>query len=86
MFLHKSKIPTDKIVAHANIVCDHRPLINEKIRVRLTIEGDVLEWSYDASSPAASLLESKILLNSVILDGQRGARLTTIGLKDYLPQ
>ena len=86
MFIKKSKIPPHKKVAYANMVCDHRPLKKEKYRVRLTIGGDVLEYLYDASSPAASLLESKLLMNSVISDSHKGARFMTIDLKDYFLQ
>ena len=49
----------------------------------LTIGGDMLEYCYDASSPAVSLLESKLLLNSTISDAYKGARFITIDLKDY---
>ena len=65
------------------MVCDYRPLKEEKYRVRLTIGGDVLEYENNASSPAASLLETKLLLNSVISDAHAGARFMTADLKDF---
>ena len=43
----------------------------------------MLEYLYDASSPTASLLESKLLMNSIISDSHKGACFMTIDLKDY---
>ena len=37
----------------------------------------------DTAASAASLLETKLLLNSVILDVHRGARFMTADLKDF---
>ena len=85
-FVHKSSIPRNKKVAYANMVCDHRPLKKEKYRVRLTLGGDVLEYLGDASSPAASLIESKLLFNSVISDSHRGARFMSLDIKDFFLQ
>ena len=44
--------------------------------------GDILEYPDDASSPAASLLESKLLFNSTISYSRRGARFISCDLKD----
>ena len=68
------KISKHKKVAYANMVCDHRPLKTEKYRVWMTLGGDVLDYLGDASSPAASLIEAKLLFNSMISDSHRGAR------------
>ena len=68
------------------MVWDFRPLKNEKYRVRLTIGGDRLEYIYDTSAPAANLVETKILLNSVISDVKNGARFMTIDIKDFFLQ
>ena len=65
------------------MVCDHRPLKNGKDRVRLMLGGDVLDYFGDSSSPAASLLEAKLLVNSVIYDAHRGARFMSLDIKDY---
>ena len=60
--------------------------IDRQKRTGLTVGGDVLDSYGDASFPAASLLESKLLLNSVISDAHRGARLLTLDIKDYFLQ
>ena len=86
IFIPHSLIPPNKKVAYANMVCDHRPSKEEKFRVRLTVGGDVLDYFGDSSSPAASLLESKLLLNSDISDSANGARFLTLDIKDYFLQ
>ena len=55
-------------------------------RVRLTLGGDKLECSYDTTSPEASLLETKLLINSVLSDAHKGAFMITIDLKDFFLQ
>ena len=68
------------------MVCDIKPHKEEKYRVRLTIGGDKLEYLSDSSSPAASLIETKLLLNSVISDSNKGARFMTLDIKDFFLQ
>jgi hypothetical protein len=85
-FVHLSTIPKNKKVAYANMVCDHRPLKTEKHRVRLTLGGDVLECLGDSSSPAASVIESKLIFNSVVSDSHRGAKFMSLDIKDYFLQ
>ena len=45
--------------------------------------GDCLEYESDAGSPAALLVETKLLLNSTISDAHQGARFMSAGLKDF---
>ena len=68
------------------MVCEHRPLIPEKYRVQLTLRGDKLEYLEDASSPPASLLESKLLFNIVVSDSHSGARFISLDIKYYFLQ
>ena len=49
----------------------------------MTVGGDKLECEYDAGSPAASLLETKLILNSTISDAHKGARFLSADLKDH---
>ena len=65
-FIHKSEVPLNKTITYANMVCDYKPFKNEKFRVCLTVGGDKLPYFDDATSPAASLLEAKLLINSTI--------------------
>ena len=45
--------------------------------------GDRLSYAEDSGSPAANLLETKVLINSVISDAKKGARFMTADIKDY---
>ena len=65
-FIKKNQVPTGRKVTYANPVCDYRPLKDDKYRVRLTVGGDRLPYPEDSVLPAATLLEAKILFNSVI--------------------
>ena len=72
-FIPYNKVLKDRIVTYSNVVCDIRPLKIEKIRVRLTVGGDGLQYPDDTASPVATLLETKLLLNSTILQSTQGA-------------
>ena len=50
------------------MICDYIPLKADQHRVRLTEGGDKLDYLNGATSPTASLLETKLLLNSTISD------------------
>ena len=65
--MQKHEVPHDKKVTYGNFIRDCRPLKTEKHRVRLTVGGDKLPCDDDAGSPAASLLETKLILNSTIV-------------------
>ena len=82
-FIYKSDVPTHKKVIYANMVCDFRPLKSEPYRVRLTVGGDRLDYDRDDASPGASLLETKLLLNSVILQSAYGCQFMTLDIKDF---
>ena len=85
-FVPKSSIPKTKKVTYANMVCDYRPGKDDPYRTRLTIGGDKLDYYGNASSPAASLLETKLIINSVISDSSKGARFASLDIKDHFLQ
>ena len=70
--IKKSEVPADRIVVYSNMIYDYRPLKFEPHQVRLTVGGDKLEYPDEAVSPAASLLETKLLLNSTISNTHKG--------------
>ena len=84
--IHESEITPEKKVTYANMVCDFCPLKAQKYQVRLTVGGDCLEYMHDVTYPAASLIETKKLINSVISDSTRGARFFTLDIKDFFLQ
>ena len=65
-FISYKDVPKNKIVSYANMACDIRPLKTEKYCVRMTVGGDRLQYPDDTASPAATLSETKLLLNSTI--------------------
>jgi hypothetical protein len=82
-FIQQSEVPTNKKVTYGNCICDYRPLKSEPYCVRFTVGGNKLPYEDDAGSPAASLLETKLLLNSTILDANQGAHFLCADLKDH---
>ena len=82
-FIKKEEVPDNKKVTYASFVLDYRPLKAEPWRVRLVVGGDKLPYDDDPGSPAASLIETKLLINSVISDAKRGAKFMSLDLKDY---
>ena len=81
-WIRKHEVPKGKKVTYANMVCDYRPLKDEKYRVRLTIGGDKLDYDNETASPTANLLDTKILLNNIISDADKNAKFMTIDIKD----
>ena len=82
-FIPQSAVPSDRKVTYGSFVCDYRPLKEDPYRVRLVVGGDKLEYNDDPASPAAGLLETKLLVNSVISDAHKGARFMSMDLKDH---
>ena len=82
-FIIQEQVPKGRDVTYATFVVDYRPLKSEPHRVRITVGGDRLTYTADAGSPAANMLETKILLNSVISDATKGARFLSADLKDF---
>ena len=84
-YIQKSEVPADRIITYANMICNYRPLKSDHHRVQLTVRGDKLDHPDDTVSPTASLLETKLLLNSTISDAHKGARFSTLDIKDFSP-
>jgi hypothetical protein len=83
-FIHRNEVPPSINVTYGNFICDYRPLKSKAYQVRLTVGGDKLPYADNAGSPAASLLETKLIINSTISDVERGAPfLLCADLKDH---
>ena len=82
-YFSKRKKSTSSKITYATIVCDHRPLKHEQWRCRLVVGGDKLFYNADTGAPEASLLDTKILLNSVISDAHKGAKFMSCDIKNY---
>ena len=81
--IRKNAIPKGRNITYANFICAIRPQKAETHRVRLTFGGDKLDFPGDPSSPAVSLLTTKIHINSTISDAHKGARYCTLDVKDF---
>ena len=85
-FILPHQVPAGRTVTYANFVCTMRPGKAEIWRIRMTVGGNLLVAFQDVRSPAISLVDTKIHLNSVISDAHRGARYCTGDLKDFFLQ
>ena len=81
-FILRSDIHSDRKITYANFICDYRPHKSEPYFICHTFVGYRLDCTDDTSSPAAYVLETKLLINSTISDAHLGARFMTIDLKD----
>ena len=82
-FISKDKVPQGANVTYAILTCDLRPIKTETHQIHITVGGDKLTYDGDPSSPAVSLLNIKIILNSVISDAHKGARFMTADIKKH---
>ena len=60
-------------VAYIAFILDFRPLKDEYHRVCITVGGNQLTYPDNAELPAANMMTTKILLNSIISDTIKGA-------------
>ena len=80
-FQSLSAIPTNKKVKYCRIVATLRTQKEEKQTIRLTIDGDRLDYFGDASTPTTDLTTTKLHLNSVIFTPT--AKFTTADIKNF---
>ena len=86
-FIKKQDVPNGRKITYSNFVCDVRPLKKEMYRVRMTVGGDRLEYFDDTASPTATLLDTKLILNSTISDHKNfGSKFCSIDIKDFFLQ
>jgi hypothetical protein len=65
-FIDLENIPNDRKITYGKIVCDYKPHKKEKERVRLTVGGNILEYSGDVATSTADITTFKILINSTL--------------------
>ena len=82
-FIPRSKVPKGRKITYANFVCTIRPQKTETHRVRLTCGGDKLDYPGDPSSPAVSMLNAKLHINSTISRANEGAKYMCIDIKNF---
>jgi hypothetical protein len=52
-FIKLTNIPIDRKITYGKIVCDYKPHKKEKEHVRLTVGGDILDYSGDVATSTA---------------------------------
>ena len=82
-FIEKDQVSKDHRVTYANFICNIRPQKTETHRVRMTAGSDKLDYPGDASSPAVSMLDAKLHINSTISDAKNGARYLGLDIKNF---
>ena len=82
-FITKSEVEKDRDVTYATFVCDIKPHKTETHRIRITVGGDRLDCPEDTGSPAANMLETKLLVNSTISRAKYGARFISADITNY---
>ena len=80
-FIRRDQAPPGHTTTYANAICNFFPLKDNKYRVSLTVQGDWLEYPGNPSAPVASLLYTKLLVNSTISTPR--ADFFLINIKDF---
>jgi hypothetical protein len=65
-FVELTNIPKDRKITYVKLVGDYKPNKPEKERVRLTVGGDILDYTGDMATSTAEITTLKILINSTI--------------------
>jgi hypothetical protein len=80
-FIKLTNIPKDRKITYGKIVCDYKPHKKEKERVRLTVGGDILDYSGDVATSMADITTFKILINSNL--STEDAAMMMMGITNY---
>ena len=76
-----TNIPRDQTVTYARIVVAERPQKPDQNRVRITVEGNLLDYPGELTTNTADLTTIKLLWNIVV--STRGAKYMTIDIKNF---
>ena len=80
-FIPRRLVPKGKIVTYGRLVCDIKPNKKETHRSRLTVGGNLINYTGDKSTATADITTIKALLNSVI--STRNATFCTADIKNF---
>jgi hypothetical protein len=80
-FIKLTNIPKDREITYSKIVCDYKPHKKEKEHVRLTVGGNILNYSGDVATSTADITTFKILINSTL--STEGAAMMMMDIKKY---
>jgi hypothetical protein len=80
-FIDLKNIPNDRNITYGKIVCDYKPHKKEKECVRLTVGGDILDYSGDVATSTTYITTFKILINSTL--STKDAAMMMMYIKNY---
>jgi hypothetical protein len=80
-FIKLTNIPKDIKITYGKIVCNYKSHKKEKERVRLTVGGDILDYSGDVTTSTADITTFKILINSTL--STEDAAMMMLDIKKY---
>jgi hypothetical protein len=80
-FVELKNIPTERKITYGKIVCANKPHKQEKERVRLTVDGDRLDYSGDVATSTADITTFKIIVNSTL--STEDAAMMMMDIKNY---
>jgi hypothetical protein len=80
-FIKLTHIPKDRKITYGKIVCNYKPHKKERERVRLSVGGDILDYSGDVATSTADITTFKILINSTL--SIEDAAMMMMDIKNY---
>eukprot|EP00957_Ditylum_brightwellii_P129965 9912544-Ditylum_brightwellii.AAC.1 len=83
-FLNKQEIkhiPDDRTVTYARIIVDYHPQKKGPNQVRITVDGNLINYPGDVATNTADLITTKILWNSIL--STPGAKYVCIDIKNF---
>ena len=80
-FINRKKVPRHKKVTYGRFVCSIRPQKAERERTRLTVGGNLIDYTGPANAPTADLTTYKIHINGTL--STPGARQLCLDIMNY---
>jgi hypothetical protein len=80
-FVELSNIPKDRKITYGKLVCDHKPNNVDKEQVRLTVGGDMLDYTGKVVTSTADITTFQILINSTL--STKDSEITMMDIKNY---
>ena len=81
--VRRTNIPHGRKATYANFVCAIRSQKDETHHVRICAGGDKVDYPGDPSSPAVSITNAKLHINSTISDAKKGARYLCLDITKF---
>jgi hypothetical protein len=80
-FIKLTNVPKYIKITYGKTICDYKPHKKEKERIRLTVGGNILDYSGDVATSTADITTFKILINSTL--STEDAAMMMMDIKNY---